>query len=200
MPDWALRGGFRYMTLVVEGSAASVRITSVSLEISFQPTWSNLRAYGGYFHSSDDLLNKIWYSCAYTLQLNAIHPTTGRTWPSPEKGWYNDGFLGQGHTINTDGAKRDRAVWPGDMGVAIPASAYSTGDVELASFVHDTNARTFCSQYIGVSAIHYVRFMTTRCVRIYPEIQTRARCDISYFVGSTKWRISVLRPPDRSPW
>ncbi len=130
MPDENLRGGFRYMTLFIEGSDAFVRVANVSLEISFQPTWSNLRAYRGYFHSSDDLLNKIWYSCAYTLQLNAIHPETGRAWPPREDGWYNDGKIGLGHTINTDGAKRDRSVWPGDMGVAIPASAYSTGDVE----------------------------------------------------------------------
>ena len=130
MPDKKLRGGFRYLTLFVKGRGASVRVTGVDLELSFQPTWPNLRAYGGYFHSSDDLLNRIWYSCAYTLQTNAIHPRTGREWPSPKKGsWFNDGELGHGETINTDGAKRDRTVWPGDMGVAIPSSAYSTGDL-----------------------------------------------------------------------
>ena len=131
IPDEKLRGGFRYMTLFVKGRGAAIKVTGVHLELSFQPTWSNLRAYGGYFHSSDDLLNRIWYSCAYTLQTNAIHPKTGRAWPSPKKGgWFNDGQLGHGETINTDGAKRDRTVWPGDMGVAIPSSAYSTGDLE----------------------------------------------------------------------
>lgn len=110
MPDKKLRGGFRYMTLAVHGKGASVRVMNISLEISFQPTWSNLRAYRGYFHSSDDLLNKIWYSCAYTLQLSAIHPDTGRAWPFPGKGWHNNGNIGPGYTINTDGAKRDRTV------------------------------------------------------------------------------------------
>ncbi|KAI0009368.1 glycoside hydrolase family 78 protein [Xylariaceae sp. FL0662B] len=140
MPVENLRGGFRYMTLfLAEHNTASVTIYNVSLEISFQPTWSNLRAYQGYFHSNDDLLNKIWYSGAYvrtvnicqTLQTNAIHPRTGRAWPAPDSQWLNNGIVGEGNTINTDGAKRDRTVWPGDMGVAVPSSFYSTGDIEL---------------------------------------------------------------------
>ncbi|KAI2784378.1 glycoside hydrolase family 78 protein [Daldinia loculata] len=130
MPTEQLRGGFRYMTVFLTGATSFVTVTGVSLEISFQPTWSNLRAYQGYFHSSDDLLNKIWYSGAYTLQTNALHPLTGRVWPAPESQWLNNGNIGVGDTINTDAAKRDRTVWPGDMGVAVPASFYSTGDIE----------------------------------------------------------------------
>ncbi|KAI1632695.1 alpha-L-rhamnosidase B [Biscogniauxia mediterranea] len=130
MPDENLRGGFRYLTLFLAGDAASVTIHNISLELSFQPTWSDLRAYQGYFHSNDDLLNKIWYSGAYTLQLCALHPSTGRAWPAPAQAWSNTADIGPGDTINTDGAKRDRTVWPGDMGVAVPAAFYSTGDLE----------------------------------------------------------------------
>ncbi|KAI0386555.1 glycoside hydrolase family 78 protein [Hypomontagnella monticulosa] len=130
MPVEQLRGGFRYLTLFIEGDTSEVAINDISLELSFQPTWSNLRAYQGYFHSSDDVLNKIWYSGAYTIQTNALHPKTGRAWPAPESQWANNGDIGVGDTINTDGAKRDRTVWPGDMGVAIPAAFYSTGDFE----------------------------------------------------------------------
>ncbi|KAI1442213.1 glycoside hydrolase family 78 protein [Annulohypoxylon stygium] len=130
MPDELLRGGFRYMTIFLTGATSSVTINDVSVELSFQPTWSNLQAYQGYFHSSDDMLNKIWYSGAYTLQTNALHPSTGRSWPSPATQWANNGNIGLGDTINTDGAKRDRTVWPGDMGVATPSSFYSTGDLE----------------------------------------------------------------------
>ena len=73
MPDEKLRGGFRYMTLfLVTNSSTTVKISDISLSIGFQPTWSNLRAYQGYFHSSDELLNRIWYSGAYTLQTNAV--------------------------------------------------------------------------------------------------------------------------------
>lgn len=67
MPDVVLRGGFRYLSLFLIGNG-TVTVSNLILEISFQPTWSNLRAYHGYFYSDDDLLNKIWYSGAYTLQ------------------------------------------------------------------------------------------------------------------------------------
>ncbi|KAH8205366.1 hypothetical protein TruAng_000445 [Truncatella angustata] len=130
MPDRNLRGGFRYMTLFLQPGSVSLNINSISLEIAFQPTWSNLRAYQGYFHSNDELLNSIWYSGAYTLQTDAVPPSTGRVWPAPETAWQNDAHLGPGNTILTDGAKRDRTVWPGDLGVAVPASFYSTGDLE----------------------------------------------------------------------
>lgn len=52
MPKENLRGGFRHMTLFLLGDDTSISITNVSLEISFQPTWSNLRAYQGYFDST----------------------------------------------------------------------------------------------------------------------------------------------------
>jgi hypothetical protein len=136
MPDGKIRGGFRYLTVFLikddaVGSKDFVTITDVSLEIGFQPTWSNLRAYQGYFDCSDDMLNKIWYSGAYTLQTNAVPPSTGRRKPgSVVYGWDNDGYLGPGDTIIVDGAKRDRAVWPGDMGVAVPSTFVSVGDLD----------------------------------------------------------------------
>ncbi|KAH8887556.1 bacterial alpha-L-rhamnosidase domain protein [Thozetella sp. PMI_491] len=131
MPDEKLRGGFRYLTLFLMSQAAAATIDDVSLEIGFQPTWSNLRAYQGYFHSNDDELNKIWYSGAYTVQTNAVPVDTGRqAKPFLTTGWANNGTLGPGNTIIVDGAKRDRAVWPGDMGVAVPATFVSIGDLE----------------------------------------------------------------------
>ncbi|KAK8230650.1 putative alpha-L-rhamnosidase B [Phyllosticta capitalensis] len=134
MPDRNLRGGFRYMTLFLDddvtAAGVSVDVGSIELEIGFQPTWSNLRAYGGYFKSSDELLNRIWYAGAYTLQTNCAPVNTGRVYPLVPYGWRNDGLLGNGTTIIMDGAKRDRTVWPGDMGVAVPAVAVSTGELE----------------------------------------------------------------------
>ncbi|CAK7235983.1 hypothetical protein SCUCBS95973_009450 [Sporothrix curviconia] len=124
MPDAALRGGFRYLTvfLMSEGDYdCSVTLRNITLELAFQPTWPNLRAYQGYFDCDDAVLNRIWYAGAYTLQTNAVPPGTGRRVPFLKTGWANDGLLGPGHTILVDGAKRDRAVWPGDMGVAVPS-------------------------------------------------------------------------------
>lgn len=131
VPDNKLRGGFRYLTLFLETDAATtLSITDISLEIAFQPTWKNLRAYQGYFHSSDEQLNKIWYAGAYTLQTNSVPVDTGRQTPFPESGWNNNGTLGPGDTIIVDGAKRDRAVWPGDMGIAVPSTFVSVGDLD----------------------------------------------------------------------
>ncbi|KAF2023308.1 Six-hairpin glycosidase [Setomelanomma holmii] len=131
MPDKVMRGGFRYMTaFLTTSSGAWVNMTNVELEISFQPTWANLRAYQGYFHCDDELLNRIWYAGVYTLQTNAVPANTGRWVPMLANGWANNGTLGPGNTIIVDGAKRDRAVWPGDMGIAVPSIFVSIGDLD----------------------------------------------------------------------
>ncbi|TVY48327.1 hypothetical protein LCER1_G008126 [Lachnellula cervina] len=140
MPVDKLRGGFRYLSVFSvadfsDGAAdkgqIELDIHDVSLELSYQPSWTNLRAYQGYFSSSDDLLNKIWYAGAYTLQTNAIPPNTGRRQVNP--GWENDENLNlntNGGTIYVDGSKRDRTVWAGDLTVALPSILISTGDLD----------------------------------------------------------------------
>jgi hypothetical protein len=132
MQDKHLRGGFRYLTLFLKDATkdATVVFQSIKLEIAFQPTWADLTAYQGYFHSSDEELNKIWYAGAYTLQTNCVPPNTGRQVPMLSGGWANNATMGPGDTIIVDGAKRDRAVWPGDMGIAVPSAFVSTGDLE----------------------------------------------------------------------
>ncbi|KAF2621344.1 glycoside hydrolase family 78 protein [Macroventuria anomochaeta] len=132
MPDASLRGGFRYLTIfLTTDPGAVVTIRNVNIEISFQPTWPNLRAYQGYFYSSEDLLDKIWYSGAYTLQTNSVPGTTGRANVQTNRvGWDNAAYIGPGDTVLLDGAKRDRWVWIGDMGTAVPAAFVSTGDME----------------------------------------------------------------------
>jgi len=135
VPDGKLRGGFRYLSVFVyTNTTIDVELQAVTLELSFQPNWDDLRAYGGYFFSNDDLINRIWYSGAYTLQTNAVPPHTGRVFPlSPPTGWENDAFLGtNGTSIFVDGSKRDRSVWAGDLAIALPSVFVSTGDFETA--------------------------------------------------------------------
>ncbi|KAH8669670.1 bacterial alpha-L-rhamnosidase domain protein [Tricladium varicosporioides] len=138
MPLDKLRGGFRYLTVfVVANNAAAVidvEISDITLEIGYQPSWPNLRAYQGYFYSSDDMLNKIWYAGAYTLQTNAIPPPTGRSFPT-RGGWENNqnlyfGSTTDSGTIYVDGSKRDRTVWSGDLAIAVPSILVSTGDAD----------------------------------------------------------------------
>lgn len=131
-PIEKLRGGFRYLSIFTLTNSTKFEVTmeSVEVNLSFQPSWPNLRAYGGYFHSSDNLLNRIWYASVYTLQSNNIPPTTGRAWPAPDNSWSNDANLGPGPSVLVDGAKRDRAVWAGDLGISIPSSLVGLGDLE----------------------------------------------------------------------
>jgi hypothetical protein len=153
MPLEKLRGGFRYLSLfALSDTSISIDIKAIELEISFQPTWSNLRAYAGYFDSSDQLLNQIWYACAYTVQTNTVPPNTGRVWGPPAQGWLNNAVLGTGESVMVDGAKRDRAVWAGDLGISIPSVLVSTGDLDTvrnALDVQYTNqVRVIFSSYV----------------------------------------------------
>ncbi len=127
MPAAALRGAFRYLTIGLMTSG-SVEVDSVRLHFTAAPALSDLRAYSGSFQSSDDLLNRIWYAGAYTVQMDTIDPSQGRVWPPPASGWQNNGVSGSGTTILTDGAKRDRLVWPGDLGISALTAYLSTGD------------------------------------------------------------------------
>lgn len=54
------RGAFRYMSLVVNSTDA-VEVTSVAVSFTAAPT-QELQKYSGYFHSDDELLNRVWYA------------------------------------------------------------------------------------------------------------------------------------------
>ncbi|XXH00082.1 hypothetical protein Hte_006424 [Hypoxylon texense] len=117
----------------------SVGITKIWANCTSFPSQKNGRAYSGYFHSSSDLLNRIWYAGAYTLQLSTIDPSEGSALipanryvdhnKSPPGSWYSNFTVAKGTAVTTDGARRDRLVWPGDMYVAIPAIAVSSYDM-----------------------------------------------------------------------
>jgi hypothetical protein len=128
-PASQLRGGFRYLTVVNEGDG-SVDLTDVSVRITFAPNAADLSAYPNYFHCDDDLLNRVWYAGAYTVQTNIIAADQGRVWGPPDLGWDNSAKVGEvGDTVLVDGAKRDRTVWPGDLGISVLTDYVSLGDL-----------------------------------------------------------------------
>ncbi|KAH8664022.1 Six-hairpin glycosidase-like protein [Xylariales sp. PMI_506] len=120
-------------------SKPSIGISQLWVNCSSFPSQTNGRAYSGYFYSSSTLLNRIWYAGAYTLQLSTIDPKEGSALipvnrnvdhnNSPAGSWYSNFTVSPGTTVTTDGAKRDRLVWPGDMYIAIPGIAVSTYDM-----------------------------------------------------------------------
>lgn len=135
------RGGFRYLTLV-SNTTATVSVNSVQVNFTAAPT-QDLRAYTGYFHSNDELINKIWYAGAYTNQLCTIDPADGDSLPFldvitssdnitlPDTNeWWSNYTITNGSSALTDGAKRDRLVWPGDMSISLESVAVSTYDLD----------------------------------------------------------------------
>jgi hypothetical protein len=128
VPADKLRGGFRYLTLFLR-SSGWVEVKAVSLGFTAAPGKRHPDAYPSHFCSSDSLLNRIWYAGAYTVQLDTIDPRQGRVWPPPASGWENNGDVGVGRSVLVDGAKRDRTVWPGDYGIAVPTVLASIGDM-----------------------------------------------------------------------
>ncbi|EJD02571.1 glycoside hydrolase family 78 protein [Fomitiporia mediterranea MF3/22] len=134
IPKERLRGGFRFLT-IVSNDASDVTISNVSCAITFAPHVENLRDYAGYFYAKDpvfhdeDFLTKVWYAGAYTVQTNVLAADEGRQPDVPSPGWANNATIGIASPVFVDGAKRDRDIWPGDMGIAVPASFVSTGDL-----------------------------------------------------------------------
>ena len=128
MPTGKLRGGFRYMSIYLN-TTGWVEVTGVSLNFTPAPAMSVPNQYPNYFYSNDDLLNRIWYAGAYTIQMDTVDPHQGRAWPAPTTGWQDDATIGTGASVLVDGAKRDRTVWPGDLGVAVPTAYVSLGDL-----------------------------------------------------------------------
>jgi len=125
MPAASLRGGFRYLTLFMN-SNGWVHLSNVRLNFTPAPTMADPSAYPNYFYSNDDLLNKLWYAGAYTVQTNTIAPNQGRKLVNT--GWDNSAVVSGGTTVLTDAAKRDRTVWSGDLGISAPTAYVSTSD------------------------------------------------------------------------
>lgn len=130
--DTQPRGGFRYLTLFLDGPG-SVTLNDVSLDFQAAPLQSDPAAYQGWFLSSSNDLNKLWYAGAYTVQMDTWMSNTAKNWP------YSTGESDQADAqipgadpnqeVILDGAKRDRVVWQGDLSVEAPVTYLSTDDV-----------------------------------------------------------------------
>ena len=80
--DTGAHPGFRFalLTLTTPGT-----MTIRDLGVDFQAYRATAKDYKGWFESSDDELNRLWYAGAYTLQMNLklpglrAFPTAGST-------------------------------------------------------------------------------------------------------------------------
>lgn len=100
-----LQGGFRYQrfTLNLPGT---LTLSDIATEVTapLRPA----EGYQGHFLSDSDKVNRIWYAGAYTVNLAEISAgTPGFAGPYPL-------------SILGEAAKRDRAIWAGDLLSAVP--------------------------------------------------------------------------------
>lgn len=100
-----VRGSQRYVLLQLEGPG-SVQIDY--LRVAVNHLRPKPHDYVGHFLSSDDLLNRIWYAGAYTLNLTT----------------FGDPRRGNAFAV-ADGAKHDRLVWLGDLPMEYLIGAYT---------------------------------------------------------------------------
>lgn len=118
--DYVLTGPGTVRATLVQGAERFERITlttpgTVTLRaagIAFGAYDATPASYQGWFLSSDNTLNKIWYAGAYTTQINMIPTTSPDGGPQP---------------VVFDGAKRDRLIWIGDMAQDVPTMEDSLG-------------------------------------------------------------------------
>jgi len=104
-----LRGGFRFAAIELR-TAGTVRLSAAG--VNFKAFRAGPELYQGWFISSDDQLNRMWYSGAYTAQMDMV--------PVGVASCFN-------HPVIFDGAKRDRAIWSGDLMVTDPVALLSIG-------------------------------------------------------------------------
>jgi hypothetical protein len=108
--DTGVHPGFRFalLTLTTPGT-----MTIRDLGVDFQAYRATAKDYKGWFESSDDELNRLWYAGAYTLQTNLKLP----------------GLRGLPDGRIYDGAKRDGSIWTGDLIIQGPTAMATLGDV-----------------------------------------------------------------------
>jgi alpha-L-rhamnosidase len=100
----AVQGGERYEAITLN-TPGTVSLSAAGIKAEFNNAGPD--AYKGYFVSSDDTLNKIWYDGVYTTQTDGV----------PAGGVCSSATTcSQAPTI-LDGAKRDRRPWSGDLSV-----------------------------------------------------------------------------------
>jgi alpha-L-rhamnosidase len=105
-----IRGAQRFIALQIDGAGSAgidyVRVRTEHLR-------ANPRGYSGHFLSNDRLLNRIWYASAYTFALDTFRDLRpGYEFSRP---------------VVTDGAKRDRMIWSGDLTLEDLVGNYSLG-------------------------------------------------------------------------
>jgi alpha-L-rhamnosidase len=119
-----IRGAERWVLLQLQG-AGTVSIDYVRVHVThYQPSATD---YAGHFLSNDDQINRMWYASVYTDNLATTR----------------DGKRG-GNLVVMDAGKRDRMVFPGDLGMEGLTDYYSVAPAP--QIMHDSLYMFACQQ------------------------------------------------------
>ncbi|MFJ9761615.1 alpha-L-rhamnosidase C-terminal domain-containing protein [Streptomyces sp. NPDC101149] len=170
------RGGFRF-ALITLTSPGSVTLSSAG--VNFQAFRATPADYQGWFESSSADLNKMYYSGAYTVQLDMAH----------------DGLNGLPGDRILDGAKRDRSVWTGDLLVEGP-EAMSTLGPTGASYLRSSLDLLLASQRADGALPGAPDFGARKTPLFYSNnysgFGVRAAIDYYRYTGDSAWIRSNL--------
>ncbi len=121
-----IRGAQRYISLQLDGPGTA---TIDYVRVRTEHLHPGPDGYSGYFLSNDNELNRVWYASAYTFAMDS----------------FRDLRYGFSRTVVSDGAKRDRAIWAGDMNMEDLVGNYS---LRAAPGILQASLRAFsCLQY-----------------------------------------------------
>ena len=175
-----LRGGFRFEAIELRTPGT---ITLSGAGLNFAAYRATPAEYEGWFISSDDQLNRMWYAGAYTAQMDMVPVGVNACFTKP---------------VIFDGAKRDRAIWSGDLTVSDPvallslgsnAAPYVTGSIDAFMDIQQASGRLTSavgfrgcggfdyavtySNYSAIIAIQYYRYTgdTAYILNLLPNLE-----------------------------
>jgi alpha-L-rhamnosidase len=143
-----IRGAERYISIQLEGpGTATIDYVRVRTE-HLHPAPGG---YAGHFLSSDQLLNQIWYASAYTFALDSFRDL-------------RPGYSFSG-TVVTDGGKRDRMIWAGDLGGENLVGNYS---LRPAPNIAERSLEAFSCLQLGDGQLSPAAQIAVQCPRDPP--------------------------------
>ncbi|KAI5785841.1 hypothetical protein EDC01DRAFT_189433 [Geopyxis carbonaria] len=150
----------------------SIGISDVGVVFTAAAGMKDPRAYKGFFNSSDEGLNSIWYSGAYDLQLRSIPSDQGgppvdlvcvnsNQTCAPGQ-WQNNFTISNSSSVIVDGANQNRIV-SSNLLTAIPGIAYSTYDMPNIKNTVETllslyPCDTYCRLETVLATYQYILF------------------------------------------
>jgi alpha-L-rhamnosidase len=165
-----IRGGQRYVSVQLEG-AGTVSIDYVRVRVTHLR--APVSAYAGHFLSSDRLLNRAWYASVYTFAMDAFRDL-------------RPAYRTSSRTVVTDGAKRDRLIWAGDLAIENLLGSYS---LRAAPAIIKNSLEAFSCQQLADGELPPLLLIATRCPQDAPS---QPGDGVSPFPEYTAWWVVAL--------